>query len=124
MPVSLYNEISLNLYTNALKSVTSKLGSSQEKIAFYAWNDVNWHYLEVSDTGIGIPSSFRERVFDLLFTTTQPQYDPLGSGLGLGLTLVKRSVESFGGRADIINPPPGFLTCVRIRLPKNVVYRK
>lgn len=121
VPVSLYNGISLNLYTNALKSVTSKLGSRPEKIAFRAWNDVNWHYLEVMDTGIGIPSSLKERVFDPLFSTTQSQYDPLGSGLGLGLTLVKRSVESFGGRADIVKPPEGFSTCVRIRLPIRVV---
>ncbi len=117
VPVSLYNGISLNLYTNALKSVTAKMGSDRGQIAFRAWNDKKWHYLEVLDTGIGIPSALERRVFDPLFTTTQSQHDPLGSGMGLGLTLVKRSVESFGGRAEIVNPPPGFSTCVRIRLP-------
>ena len=112
VPVSLYNGISLNLYTNALKSVTAKMGFNRGQIAFRAWNDKKWHYLEVLDTGIGIPSALEKRVFDPLFTTTQSQNDPLGSGMGLGLTLVKRSVESFGGRAEIVNPPPGFSTCV------------
>ena len=117
VPVSLYNGISLNLYTNALKAITAKIGTSHDVIIFRAWNENQWHYLEVSDTGIGIPSALSERVFDPLFTTTQSQHDPLGSGMGLGLTLVKRSAEAFGGHAEVVAPPPGFSTCVRIRLP-------
>ena len=117
VPVSLYNGISLNLYTNALKSLTAKIGSDRGQIVFRAWNDKKWHHLEVLDTGIGIPSALEKRVFDPLFTTTQSQNDPLGSGMGLGLTLVKRSVEAFGGLADVTQPPIGYSTCVRIRLP-------
>lgn len=117
VPVSLYNGIALNLYTNALKAVTAKIGGGSGRIAFRAWNDGRWHTLEVSDTGVGIPSALHERVFDPLFTTTQSRNDPLGSGMGLGLSLVRRSAEAFGGRADIVAPPPDFATCVRIRLP-------
>ena len=117
VPVSLYNGISLNLYTNALKSVTAKMGSERGEIAFCVWNENRWHYLQVLDTGIGIPSALRKRVFDPLFSTTQSQYDPLGSGMGLGLALVKRSVESFGGNAEVVKPPAEFSTCVQIRLP-------
>jgi signal transduction histidine kinase len=117
VPAALYNGLALNLYTNALKAVTAKIGHDDGRIAFRAWNDEKWHYLEVSDTGIGIPSSLHERVFDPLFTTTDANRDPLGSGMGLGLALVRRGAEAFGGRADIVDPPPGFVTCVRIRLP-------
>lgn len=117
VPVSLYNGIALNLFTNALKAVTAKVGTAQSLIAFRAWNNNQWHYLEVSDTGVGIPSALKDRVFDPLFTTTASRRDPLGSGMGLGLTLVKRSVESFGGHAEVVEPPPGFSTCVRVRLP-------
>ena len=117
VPVSLYNGIALNLYTNALKAVTAKLGNDARKIAFRAWNEQQWHYLEVSDTGIGIPAPLRGRVFDPLFTTTANNRDPLGSGMGLGLTLVKRGAEAYGGRAEIVDPPPTFVTCVRVRLP-------
>jgi signal transduction histidine kinase len=116
VPVSLYNGVCLNLYTNALKAVISKIGEGR-RITFRAWNDERWHYLEVMDTGVGIPEALRERVFDPLFTTTESNRDPLGSGLGLGLTLVKRVVESQRGRVAVVDPPAGFATCVAVRLP-------
>ena len=65
VPVSLYGGIALNLFTNALKAVTAKAGSGEKRIVFKAWNEDAWHLFEVSDTGIGIPSALRERVFDL-----------------------------------------------------------
>ena len=119
VPLSLYGGIALNLYTNALKAITAKAGRSSRKIAFRAWNEQGWHHLEVSDTGVGIPLALRNRIFDPLFTTTSTtsNRDPLGSGMGLGLALVKRGTESFGGRVDLIEPPPGFSTCFHVRLP-------
>lgn len=56
-------------------------------------------------------------VFDPLFTTTENRRDPLGSGMGLGLALVRRGAEAFGGKAELVAPPPGFATCIEIRLP-------
>jgi signal transduction histidine kinase len=120
VPASLYNGLALNLFTNALKAVTAKSRRGQGVIAFRAWNDSRWHYLEVSDTGIGIPSALHERVFDPLFTTTASQNDPLGSGMGLGLALVRRGAEAFGGSAEVVDPPPTFATCVRVRLPVQI----
>ena len=124
VPVSLYNGIALNLYTNALKAVTAKTGEHQGTIAFRAWNDARWHYLEVSDTGIGIPAALHDRVFDPLFTTTMSPFttaksrnDPLGSGMGLGLSLVRRGAEAFGGSAELVAATSGFSTCIRVRLP-------
>ena len=117
VPVSLYNGVALNLYTNALKAVTGKTGGGRDTIAMRAWNDEQWHYLEVADTGVGLPSALKERVFDPLFTTTGSRPDPLGSGMGLGLTLVRRSVQAYRGRADVVEPPPGFSTCLRVKLP-------
>ena len=119
VPVSLYNGVALNLYTNALKAVTAKLGDEKGKIAFRAWNEGRWHCLEVSDTGIGIPSVLHKRVFEPLFSTTEGRADPLGSGMGLGLAFVRRSVEAFGGRADVVEPPAGFSTCLSSPLIKS-----
>ena len=117
VPVSLYNGVALNLYTNALKAVTGKTGGDRDTIAMRAWNDEQWHYLEVADTGVGIPTALKDRVFDPLFTTTGSRDDPLGSGMGLGLTLVRRSVQAYRGRAEVVAPPPGFSTCIRVTLP-------
>jgi signal transduction histidine kinase len=117
VPVSLYNGVALNLYTNSLKSITAKTGKGKKEITFRAWDDKQWQILEVSDTGVGIPSALSSRIFDPLFTTTGDNRDPLGSGMGLGLSLVRRSVEAFGGKVDLVEPPPGFATCFRVRLP-------
>jgi signal transduction histidine kinase len=117
VPASLYNGIALNLYTNALKAVTAKLGDAPGVVTFRAWNDNRWHYLDVADTGVGVPAALHERIFDPLFTTTQSENDPLGSGMGLGLALVRRGAEAFGGRVDLVDPPQGFATCVRVKLP-------
>ncbi|WP_152615505.1 ATP-binding protein [Burkholderia pseudomallei] len=119
VPVSLYNGVALNLYTNALKAVTAKSSRERGHIVFRAWNDGRWHFLEVSDTGVGIPTSLRKRVFDPLFTTTDVEQGPLGSGMGLGLTLIKRGIESFGGKIVVVEPPPGFATCFQVKLPLN-----
>ena len=119
VPLSLYGGIALNLYTNALKAITARAGRSERRITFRAWNEQGWHHLEVSDTGVGIPDVLRNRIFDPLFTTTSTatNRDPLGSGMGLGLALVKRGSESYGGRVELREPPPGFSTCFHVRLP-------
>jgi signal transduction histidine kinase len=117
VPVSLYNGICLNLFTNALKAVIARAGADDKRIVFIAQNTDTEHFLSVADTGIGIPIALRSRVFDPLFTTTASNRDPLGSGLGLGLTLVKRAVTTFNGDVEVVDAPDGFATCVRVRLP-------
>lgn len=117
VPVAMYNGVALNLYTNALKAVAARAGDDDRKISFRAWNESAKHVLVVADTGVGIPTSFRERIFEPLITTTASNSDPLGSGLGLGLTLVRRAVESFRGRVAVVDPPTGFSTAVEVHLP-------
>lgn len=117
VPVSLYSGVILNLFTNALKAVTASTASGRRCIAFRAWNQEKIHVLEVSDTGIGIPTPLRRRIFDALFTTTASNRDPLGSGMGLGLSLVKRGIEAFNGNISVVEPPPEFATCFRVVLP-------
>jgi signal transduction histidine kinase len=114
--VTLYSGVALNLFTNGLKAVTGST-DSDPRIAVRAWNERGAHVLEVSDTGVGIPPTLRERVFDPLFTTTASRNDPLGSGMGLGLSLVRRTVEAFGGKVNVVDPPAGFNTTVRVTFP-------
>jgi signal transduction histidine kinase len=116
LPRALYNGVALNLYTNALKAVVGGIEADPNpRIIVKAWNEPKKHVLEVADTGVGIPPTLRKRIWDPLFTTTSAQeYNPLGSGMGLGLTLVKKIVSDVRGRVDLVNPPPGFRTCFRV----------
>ena len=94
LPPAVYSGVLLNLYTNALKAVLAATSSIREpKIAIRAWNERGTHSLEVSDNGVGIPPELRKRIWDPLYTTTSDTGNPLGSGMGLGLTLVKQVVE-------------------------------
>jgi signal transduction histidine kinase len=118
MPVAVYSGILLNLYTNALKAILAVSSpKTEQKILFQAHNDRKMHIIEVMDTGIGIPPNMQKRVWDPLFTTTSSDDNPLGAGMGLGLSLVKSLVESRGGRVNIVEPAEGFTTCFRVQLP-------
>jgi signal transduction histidine kinase len=65
--------------------------------------------VEVSDTGSGITSEDREKIF-LPFFTTKP------SGTGLGLSIVKKIVDLHGGDISV-ESTPGRGTRVRVALP-------
>src|SRR5207249_1830009 len=91
LPVTVYSGILLNLYTNALKAVIAARDSVKKpKILFRAWNDGGNHFVEIADNGVGIPPEMRKRIWDPLYTTTSDVGNPLGSGMGLGLTLIKQ----------------------------------
>lgn len=53
--------------------------------------------ITVTDDGPGVPPEYRERIFGL-FQRLKPRRD--GSGSGMGLALVRRMVESFGGAIE------------------------
>jgi len=67
--------------------------------------------VEIADTGPGIPTDVRARVFDPFFTTRS-----VGSGTGLGLTVARDIVLAHGGTVTVICPPHGG-TSVTIKLP-------
>jgi PAS domain S-box-containing protein len=68
--------------------------------------------LAVRDNGIGIEPRHRDRVFDLF-----EKLDPRGEGHGVGLALVKRVVESHGGRVWLESEGPGAGTTACVTLP-------
>jgi signal transduction histidine kinase len=67
--------------------------------------------IQCSDSGAGIPDEQLTRIFDPFFTTKDP-----GKGMGLGLSLCHRIIESFNG--DItVQSAVGQGTTVTVYLP-------
>ena len=64
----------------------------------------------VSDNGTGIPESVQDRVFEPNFTTKN-------SGMGLGLAMVKKIIDDFGGSIDYSTSNKG--TIFHLKIPLN-----
>lgn len=116
MPLSMYKGIIHNLYSNALKALASYDGVDKT-IWISAENRGNRHIVRIEDNGPGIPAGVRNLIWDPLFTTTSNANNPLGSGMGLGLSLVKRLVELKKGKISLLEPSDGFSTCFEVELP-------
>ena len=96
----------LNLLLNAAEAMVSKgiitlrTGVHSSKL-----------WVDIADTGLGIPESDLGKIFDPFFTTKAP-----GSGSGLGLHQVKTVVEAHHGRTTVMSRQ-GIGTTFRIMLP-------
>ena len=69
--------------------------------------------LSVSDNGTGMPPEVAARIFDPFFTTK-----PLGSGTGLGLSMIYGFARQSGGNVRV-HTRPGIGTTMRILLPRH-----
>jgi signal transduction histidine kinase len=58
-------------------------------------------YIEIEDTGPGIPYEIQKRIFEPFFTTKKE-----GHGTGLGLSMSKSIIEKFGGTVQFQNVEP------------------
>ncbi|MCS7177759.1 MAG: ATP-binding protein [Anaerolineae bacterium] len=84
-------QVLLRLLTNAAKF------TDQGTITIQAWPADGEVRISVSDTGIGIPPEFRERIFER-FEQGLMENGRRPDGAGLGLALSKEFVEMHGGR--------------------------
>jgi PAS domain S-box-containing protein len=84
-----------NLFSNAIKHHDQAQGQIQLQ-----WQQANQHFYEfcVTDDGPGISPEYQERVY-IMFQTLRPRDEVEGSGMGLAL--VKKIVEAYGGYTRI-----------------------
>ena len=115
------HQVTMNLCTNAVQAMPDGglLRVSLEQLRLPASHTFSrghlaagpYAILTVSDSGLGIPADIMERIFDPFFTTK-----PVGSGTGLGLSLVHGIVADLGGAIEV-SSEPGKGTTFRIWLP-------
>jgi PAS domain S-box-containing protein len=104
-------QVFANLLSNAAKY--SGLGGQIQVQVERQHNDV---VVTVKDNGIGIAADQLSTVFEM-FTQLDMSLDKSHSGLGIGLTLVKRLVELHGGRVDAFSEGLGKGSEFVVRLP-------
>lgn len=74
--------------------------------------------ISVTDEGPGIPADYREQVFDKFFRVPgREPFDPRRGGVGLGLPIARRLIESQAGTIGIEVPGNGRGTRVVLTLP-------
>jgi PAS domain S-box-containing protein len=103
-----------NLLTNAIK-FTPKGGQVQVVL-----QRVNSHLeLNVSDTGIGIPSNYLPHVFDR-FSQKDSSTTRAFGGLGLGLAICKQLVDLHGGTITAASQGEGSGATFSVHLPLSI----
>ncbi len=106
-------EAMMNILMNAVESIESKEGIVTIRL-FKVKKDI---VIEIEDTGCGIPSDVRSRVFEPFFTTRSTS-----SNYGLGLSYCYTVIEKHGGAMEI-HSEVNVGTKVLIRLPqKRIVH--
>ncbi|SFN77045.1 PAS domain S-box-containing protein [Algoriphagus ornithinivorans] len=103
-----------NLLDNAIK-YSRKDESPEIKISVEEAKD-HWQ-IQVKDNGIGI----KEKYFEKIFIIFQRLHDRTEfSGTGIGLSIVKKNVESWGGKVWV-NSELGNGTTFYFTIPKNII---
>ena len=105
---SVVEQIILNLCLNAIQAMH---GEGHILIRCDATEDEVW--IDVVDSGPGIPADILPRVFEPHFTTRREV-----GGTGLGLAMVREGAERMGGRVEV-ESTLGKGTCFRTVLPRH-----
>ncbi len=102
------NQVFMNLLINAAHAI-----EVQGEITIRTGFDTQHVWVEVEDTGRGIPPENLTRIFEPFFTTK-----PVGKGTGLGLSLAYGIVKKHDGLIEV-RSAPGKGACFRVILPNN-----
>lgn len=88
-------QVLLNLIANAVDALAES-SSKDPEIRLSAAVDGEICTVVVADNGPGIPEAIRSRVFEPFFTTKE-----VGKGTGLGLHIIKKEMQRFGGTVEL-----------------------
>ncbi|HCR48078.1 MAG TPA: hypothetical protein DIW24_00490 [Bacteroidetes bacterium] len=101
--------IFLNLIKNALQAMSEGGTVTLNVGRCIKTQERPMAFCEVHDTGTGIPEELRDKIF-------QPNFSTKTSGMGLGLAIVRKSIEDLGGQINFTTML-GVGTTFRVELP-------
>ncbi len=94
-----FEKVMRNLLDNAIKHHDREDG----KVTIRCNQDLEFYQFDIEDDGPGISEKYREQIFHM-FKTLKPKGK--GGGSGVGLALVKKTVENLKGEIDIDSAAP------------------
>lgn len=108
-------QVIFNMVINARDAINQKKkvgdGKDARVITVRSFQEDNLVAVSVSDTGIGIPESVKDKIFEPFFTTKE-----VGKGMGLGLSIIYGIVRDYGGEIDV-HSQEGTGTTFKITFP-------
>lgn len=100
------NQVFMNLLVNASHAIENK-----GKIILKTYSDTDNVYVEISDSGCGIPDDIKGRIFEPFFTTKE-----IGKGTGLGLSISYGVIKKHNGEISVTSKT-GEGTMFKLRVP-------
>src|SRR5690606_37594651 len=91
-------------YTPSGKSISITIHKSENNV-----------FIDIADSGPGIPEQHWPQIFDMFFTLSQG--DQQTGGTGLGLTICQGILAAHGGSASVLYSSASEGTCFRLTLP-------
>jgi two-component system, NtrC family, sensor kinase len=85
------NQVFMNILVNAIQAIE---GRGEVTISTFARDDAV--FVEIEDSGVGIPPEHLSRIFEPGFTTKGVKV-----GTGLGLSIVHRIIQAHGGKIEV-----------------------
>jgi len=97
-------QVVFNLLTNARDAILSREDAGgqapRQLINIKTFQDNGRPCLSISDTGIGIPQSKLDKIFEPFYTTKE-----IGKGMGLGLAISYGIVKEYYGDIEVTSQP-------------------
>jgi len=105
----------LQIWQNLLDNAIKYMGDQPEPLIEIGVEQQGETVFFVRDNGIGISPEYHSKVFGIF-----EKLDRNTSGVGMGLTMVRRIIESYGGHIRVESGGEGQGSCFRFTLPEAV----
>jgi len=117
---AVYSDFS-NAISHILRNAVDAMLNAEKKIlGVKTWEDEENIYIEITDTGIGIPDEIKDKIFEPFFTTKSTNNFTELKGVGLGLTITYHNLKIYGAEFEI-DSAVGKGTNFKVIIPKKNV---